>query len=103
MSEDYQCKGTPVAPCPLADTNTLSPIPIHVTLLLLPTVPGLQVADGGPRAGDDLLLCVAVVDPAAGAGAAQPGRAPGHVAGAGGALAADQGAGTLSTLTQVVS
>ena len=71
--------------------------------LLLPTVPGLQVADGGPRAGDDLLLCVAVVDPAAGAGAAQPGRAPGHVAGAGGALAADQGAGALSTLTQVVS
>ena len=73
-----------------------------MTLLLLPTVPGLHVADGGPRAGDHLLLLlgVAVVDPAAGAGAAQPGRAPRHVAGAGDARAAHQGPGTLS---QVVS
>ena len=70
-------------------------------VLLLPTVPGLHVAHGGARAGDHLLLLgVAVVDPAAGAGAAQPGRAPRHVAGAGGALAAHQGAGAL---TQVVS
>ena len=71
-------------------------------VLLLPTVPGLHVADGGARAGDHLLLLlgVAVVDPAAGAGAAQPGRAPRHVAGAGGALAADQGPGAS---TQVVS
>ena len=73
----------------------------QVTLLLLPTVPGLHVAHGGARAGDLLLLLgVAVVDPAAGAGAAQPGRAPRHVAGAGGALAAHQGPGAS---TQVVS